>query len=298
MLKEKLVSNILKLLEDSGYRTARYKGCFDIIAKKNNILLIKVLYNIESVQKEQAKNLKIISSNLDAHALLVGKQTSREKLKDSIVYERFELPVLNLETLKGLISRKIFPEMYRDKGGLYVEIDSELLRSLRKKKHLTQRELAEIIGVNKKVIYEHEKKHLRMMLSIAQKLENILDKKITKPAKVFKDYSEHGKPDNYMEKIVNAKLREKGFKTDFVNQAPFDVFAKEKMMLLSEIESDKKKLIKKVDDFKNFIKVIKKPGILISRKIKEKDIEGIPVIDFKDLDEVTTKELIKIAKNK
>jgi predicted transcriptional regulator len=52
-----------------------------------------------------------------------------------------------------MISQEIFPKIYRNRGGLYVEIDQEILRSTRKQKGLTQRELAEMVGINKKVIY-------------------------------------------------------------------------------------------------------------------------------------------------
>ena len=183
-------------LEQNDYATCEYKGCFDIAAQKNVLLLIKTLMNVDSFQQEQARNLKIISNNLDAHPMLVGIQTRREKLKPGIVYERYDLPTVSLKTFEDLVCNSIFPRIYRDRGGLYVEIDSQVLRDTRKRKGLTQRELAEAVGINKKVIYEHEKKQLRMFLTIAERLEQILNKKIIKQIDVFKKYKEHGYPTN------------------------------------------------------------------------------------------------------
>jgi len=287
---------IQKVLENNDYVTCEYKGCFDVAAKKDNILLVKTLLNVDAFQKEQAKNLKIVSNNLDACPLLVGMQTSREKLKKGIVYERFDMPTVSLETFRDLISNQIFPKIYRDRGGLYVQIDSGLLRETRNKRNLTQRKLAEMVGINKKVIYEHEKKQLRMLLSIAEKLEQILHKKIIEPINIFKKYEEHGRPKNYIEKGIGKRLEKLGFKTDFVKQAPLDIFAKEKTLVLSNIEMNRRKMIKHAASLKDFINIVKKPTIIITEKAKDEEILGIPVIERKKLEEINKKELIKKAK--
>jgi len=286
---------VQNFLEKSDYVTCEYKGCFDIAAKKDVLLLLKILLNVDGFQKEQAKNLKIISNNLDAHPFLIGAQTSREKLRRGIVYERFETPTISIETFEDLIVNSIFPRIYRDRGGLYVEIDSTLLREIRKKKNLTQLELAEAVGINKKVIYEHEKKQLRMLLEIAESLEKILDQKIIKPIDVFKKYDEHGYPKDYIERDVRKDLEKLGFRTDFVKQAPLDVFFKEKSLVLSDIEINKRKMKKHAASLKDFINVVKKPAIIISDKTKDEEILGIPVIERKKLEDMDKRELIKKA---
>jgi len=282
-------------LEKSDYVTCEYKGCFDIAAKKDVLLLLKILLNIDGFQKEQAKNLKIISNNLDAHPFLIGAQTNREKLRRGIVYERFETPTISLETFEDLIVNSIFPRIYRDRGGLYVEIDSTLLREIRKKKNLTQLELAEAVGINKKVIYEHEKKQLRMLLEIAESLEKILDHKFIKSIDVFKKYDDHGYPKDYIERDVRKDLEKLGFRTDFVKQAPLDVFVKEKSLVLSDIEINKRKMKKHAASLKDFINVVKKPAIIISDGSKDEEILGIPVIERKKLEDMDKRELIKKA---
>jgi len=287
---------VQSFLEDNDYVTCEYKGCFDVAAKKDVLLLLKTLLNVDSFQREQAKNLKIISNNLDAHPMLIGIQTRREKLQKGIVYERFDLPTVSLKTFEDLICNSIFPRIYRDRGGLYVEIDSQVLKDTRKKKGLTQRELAEAVGINKKVIYEHEKKQLRMLLTIAERLEQILNKKIIKPTDVFKKYEEHGYPKDELEKEIGKNLEKLGFKTEFVKQAPLDVFAREKALVISDIEINRRKMIKHAAYLKDFIKIVKKPAVFITEKSKEEEIYGIPIIKRKELEEIDKKELIKKAK--
>jgi putative transcriptional regulator len=283
-------------LEESNYVTYEYRGCFDIAAKKDVLLFLKILLNVDAFQKEQAKNLKIISNNLDGYPMLIGTQTNREKLKQGIVYERFEMPTLSLKTFEELICHSIFPRIYRDRGGLYVEIDSEILKEARRSRNLTQRELAEAVGINKKAIYEHEKKQLRMLLNIAEKLEQMLNEKIIKAAEVFKKYDEHGKPKDFLEKNIGKNLENIGFKTDFVKQSPLDVFAKEKSLIISDIEIDKRKMKRRAADLKDFIDIVKKPALLITEKTKKDELLGIPLIERKELEEIERKELIKRAK--
>lgn len=283
-------------LEESNYATYEYHGCFDIAAKKDVLLFLKILLNVDAFQKEQAKNLKVISNNLNGYPMLMGIQTNREKLKTGIVYERFEMPTLSLKTFEELICHSIFPRIYRDRGGLYVEIDSEILKEARKNRSLTQRELAEAVGINKKVIYEHEKKQLRMMLNIAKKLEQLLNEKIMKDATVFKKYDEHGQPKNFLEKSIGKNLENIGFETDFVKQSPLDVFAKEKSLIVSDIEIDKRKMKRRATDLKDFINIVKKPALLITDKAKNDELLGIPLIERKELEDIEKKELIKRAR--
>lgn len=298
MPKTDILKNIIKTLEKSEYVICEYNGCFDIAAKKDKLLLLKVLQNVDSFSEEQAKNLKIIANNLDAVIILIGENTTREKLKPGIVYERFELPAISPETLKSLIVYEIFPKIYRDRGGLYVEIDSDTLKECRQNKKLTQRELAEMVGINKKAIYEHEKCQLRMTLDIAQKLEHVLNKKITKPIDLTKNlyHKIETGPKNTLEKQVGYNLKKIGFKIDYVRQAPFDVFAKEKTLVISDVEENKRKMQKRASELKEFVKTAERPAIMITEEIKEEDIKGIPIVRRKELVNMRSKDLIKLAR--
>lgn len=292
-----LKKDVEKFLEEAGYVICEYRGCFDIAAKKDKLLLIKVLSNIDSFLPEQAKNLKIISTNLSANPMIVGQTMTREKLKEGIVYERFDVPTVSIGTFENLICNRIFPRMYRDRGGLYVEVDSDVLKERRQRKNLTQMELAEMVGINKKVIYEHEKKSLRMLLDIADKLEGILNKRIIKSAEPFKRFEEHGEPKSNMEKSVGSDLKKLGFEVDYVKQTPCDVLAKEKSTILSKIEPSKRKLKRSAETLRGFVRVTKRPAILLTTDVKVEDLLGIPVIRMKKLKEIEDKEeLLELAK--
>lgn len=299
MLKTPLVENMERMFLEEGYATCRYRGCFDLAAKKRMLLFLKILKNVDAFSAEQARNLKIISQSLDAKPLLVGAQTRIEKLERGIVYERFDVPAVSEDTLKDLICNEIFPRIYRDRGGLYVEIDSDALKSARNKKGMTQEELAETVGINKKTVYEHENNSLRMLLSVAESLESVLKEKIISDVELFSERQEmHGKPYSGFEKTVSFELKRLGFETEFVRQTPFNAISKQETLILSDVDSNKRKLKYRSVELKRFVSFIKKPALLITEKSENLDY-GLPAIERSELKEMDSgKELIKVARKK
>ncbi len=300
MLKMPIVENIESMFLNEGYATCRYRGCFDLAAKRRMLLFLKILKNVDAFSIEQARNLKIISNSLDAKPLLVGAQTRIEKLERGIIYERFDVPTVSGDTLEDLICNEIFPRIYRDRGGLYVEIDSDALKNARNKKGMTQEELAETVGINKKTVYEHERRSLRMLLSIAESLKSVLKEKIISDVELFSERREaHGKPYSGFEKTVFFELRRLGFETEFVRQTPFNSISKQRILLLSDVDSDKRKLKYRSIELKRFVSFIKKPALLITEKSEKTEFSGLPAIERSELREMDSgKELIKVARKK
>ena len=174
-----LQNKVMELMEENDYDYFSYSGCFDILARKDEIFLLKLLNNIDSFQQEQADNLKVVSKNLDAQAFLVGSKTRRELLEDNIIYERFSVPAVTPNTLENILESKI-PKISRSRGGLFVNVNPQKLREGREKAGLSQSELARKIGITKKSIYEHEHKEMKADYEIVKLIENpaALDNKI------------------------------------------------------------------------------------------------------------------------
>lgn len=298
MHRERLIERTERMLINGGYITCTYKGCFDIAAKKRSLLLLKILHNIDALLPAAARNLRVIAANLNAAALLVGERTNCERLQPGVVYERSELPAVLPATLEQLILDEIFPSVYRDRGGLYMAVDKELLRAARTRSGLSQAELAEAAGISKKVVYEHERYNLRMTLAIAEQIESILEKRISMGINLLMaaQKAERGQPADVLERVVGKSLRSIGFETDFVRQAPFTLFARSETLLISDIESNRRRMQKKAIALRSFNDLVKKPAIIITDKIMIEELCGIPVIERTRLHELSKKELLRIAK--
>jgi putative transcriptional regulator len=152
-----IMNDVEKSLERGGFEHCRCEGCFDIAARRDFTIFLKVLNNVDSIQESQANNLKIISKGFDAAVAVVGLRTRRESLRDNVVYERFDIPTFTPPTLENIIANDRLPYIYRRRGGFFAEIDPARLKAGRQKAGLSQAGLADRVGVTKKNIYEHER---------------------------------------------------------------------------------------------------------------------------------------------
>ena len=70
-----IVESVLRILSKAGYTVTDVvetkPRCFDIVARKGDvILLLKVLYNIDSLKHEMAREMKIVAKLLKRVQLL------------------------------------------------------------------------------------------------------------------------------------------------------------------------------------------------------------------------------------
>ncbi|HIQ50231.1 MAG TPA: helix-turn-helix domain-containing protein [Nanoarchaeota archaeon] len=286
---------VKNLLIERDYEVYESTGCFDIAGKKDELLLIKILKNIDSFVLQHALSLQSISSALDAYPFLIGNNTNYEKLVPGVIYERFQIPAMCIETFRMILDKE-FPEFYRQKGGVYVEIDPVALRKARIENKLSQKQLANLVGVSSKTIYMHEKFRLKASIKIVKKIEKVLGKKVSGKAHVFRKYEFKGKAKDSLEKFVAKKLNEIGFETYFTYHAPFDVSAKEKEIIISDIEQDKRKISYRYKKFAEFVEFLGLSGAVITEDYRKEC--KIPIISKKDLEEVKTKkDFIKLLRN-
>ena len=74
-----LLQSVAKILEHHGFDWCACHGCFDIAARKRELMFLKVLDNVDSFQEEQARNLAMLSERLGASVSLVGTHTRYER---------------------------------------------------------------------------------------------------------------------------------------------------------------------------------------------------------------------------
>lgn len=294
MLKQK----IGMILEKADYEYSEYSGCFDIIAKKQELLLLKILENVDSFQEEQSENLKTLSANLDASPAVVGLWTRREKLHDNVIYDRFDIPTFTPRTLENILVHNVKPLIYRFRGGFFADVDPELLRESREEKGMSQSELAEKIGATKKSVYEHESRAMRARYAVAKKIERILGsvtRSIDFTSFSFEETSKE--PRAAFEKSISSELKRKGFGTSFVYQAPFNIIAKthekKEFLVFSDAEENPRRIEKNEEYMLAFSEITEKPVIVITKKRMELEI---PVIPADELKEMTKRDIVKTAK--
>ncbi|MBI2173181.1 MAG: hypothetical protein HYT73_03165 [Candidatus Aenigmarchaeota archaeon] len=289
-----LIHKVENILDRNGYNYCEYRGCFDIAARKKGMLLLKVLNNIDSFQEIQAKNLKILTREIDADAMIVGSTTRREVLSDNIVYERFEIPAISVSTFESFVENEA-PVLYRRRGGLFVDINPEAMRKRRQKSGMTQEVLASRMNVTKKSVYEHERSPMKMSYESAVLMEGILGKGIIEKAKItVKSAGERNYPESRFESFVSKNLEKKGFRTGMIRRSPINIVAEEgKFSIISEADEVPRRIEKNAASLKKFSELSGKPVIAISKTELKMDI---PSVDEKSLASMNARELKRFVR--
>ncbi|HLD49340.1 MAG TPA: helix-turn-helix domain-containing protein [archaeon] len=295
MLRQHLIQKTEKILERNDYDFCEFDGCFDIAARSSEMLLIKVLVNVDSFSAEQSQGIATISESVNANPLLIGIQTRHESLKNDILYERFGVPALTPETLENMLFTDSLPSVLSRRGGLFEKINAEKLKEARESKGLTQEKLAEKIGITKKNIYEHEKNEMFASYDTIKKIEKILGN-LSEPLK-FNDFKQEEKkalPKTSFEKTVMSDMKKLGFSVSIVKKARFNMIGRERLMIFSDAEEDKKAASKNAPYIKGFAELAGKKALAITKSRAEMDI---PSLEEKELRKMkNARELIRVVK--
>jgi putative transcriptional regulator len=286
-----LLRQVENTLEKSGFGYCVSDGCFDIAARRNFTMFLKVLGNVDSFQEAQATNLKVLSRGFGATVALVGLHTRRESLRDNIVYDRFDIPTLTPTTLESMLVNDLMPLIYRSRGGLFSEINPDKLRNAREKAELTQQELAKRVGVTKKNIYEHEHEKKKALLRVVKKIENLVGN-VSDPININTNYEAVNKPADVFERLVSYDLRKMGFSTDIIYQTSFNILAKEgNTMILSKADDNRRRLEKNADHISDLADLMNMHALAITKDDMELEI---PTVMERDLRTLGAKDLRRL----
>ncbi|HDR72312.1 MAG TPA: transcriptional regulator, partial [Methanoculleus sp.] len=136
MSQERLLQMVISVLITADFEVSDRcdirPRSFDLVSKRGDlILIIKVVSHIDSVSEDVASDLSLIAWHLRGTPLIIGERTRDAELERGAVYLRNGINAMNVATLYDDLVEGIPPLVYASPGGLYVNIDGELVRSLR-----------------------------------------------------------------------------------------------------------------------------------------------------------------------
>jgi len=153
---------------------------FDLIARNNGTLLvIKVVSHIDSVSEEVAFDLEVISRHLGGIPLIVGERARDAELERGAVYVRYGIFAISPSTLYDYFVEMVPPLVYASPGGLYVNIDGEVLRDLREKRSMSLGDLGQVLGVSRRTISKYES-GMGTTLDVAIRIEEFFNTGVVK----------------------------------------------------------------------------------------------------------------------
>ncbi len=295
-MKEDDVKKAAAILENAGFQVSdcsQVRSCFDLLARREDtLLLIKILGNIEGVTCHLAAGLRNAARSMSGTPLIIGDHMKTAALSPGIIYTRYDVHVVNMESFEEIMGQKI-PLIYSVRGNYCVRINCDLLSKIRRKENLTQEELAEKLEVSKQSIHRYESSG-RISLEIAEKLVGLLKEDLMMPGEIFDQDTCPIEDEVYsyvtdLKRAAYQEFQNMGFTASLTN-APFDIVAAEtpeSERILTIASDDRKSLIRKVELIKDISEMTGCLRVCITNRSCDLDVV---VIKPKDLSEIKKKE--------
>jgi putative transcriptional regulator len=308
--RTQLVSEVIKHLEDAGFNLSSQcdvrPSCFDLVARKEEqLILVKILANIDALTAEDAMSLQLVAHFFNATPLIIGKKTRRGDLDDGVVYKRYGVSTIAPPSFQRLVSEQQLPREFVQRGGRFVAIDGTKLREARRSLNISTEELAECAEVSTGAILAYERDEIDVSRDVADKLELVLETDLLIPIDLLSKPSElpdlHGKQKDTqwstdIEKRVDDFFERLGMSVLWTDRAPFHVAAKEEgPPLMSGVGSLKSWTLKKrMGILKSVSRITESDTVIIVEEGQaEENVSDLPVIRQLELDEIDKPDELK-----
>lgn len=216
-------------------------------------LIVKVAYDLEDIPKSEIRELLSLASLLDLSPLIIAAEKGGEPLLDGVAYEKGGVRAVTVGTLENVLSGEELVFIRVEKSHFTVSIDGETLRKRRTELNLSLGDLAAMLGVSRRTVYEYERGGMEPTLEKAEILIKILGEDIAKPIDLFSPAKRLKHKENVFDTIVEEKLarklREIGYKIVHVKRTTFDIAARKgerEMAIVVEHPSRSASLLDKV----------------------------------------------------
>ena len=308
MSRSALVGNVTAMLEDAGFtvsdRCAIRPKSFDIAARRgDDVVLLNVLANIDAFDGYTGAEMRRLGKYLDATPMVVGLRTRNEDLKPGVVYFRHGVPVLSPDTTMDLFIEEVPPLIYAAPGGLYVNIDGDLLEDARSDREWSLGKLANELGVSRRTVSKYED-GMNASVDVAAELEEMFDTPLASPVSVLEGAEEvrddtedpdepEADPDDAH---LIAVLTRVGFEVHPTMRAPFEA--------VSEDENADKKVLTGHSEFNRTAEkrarimssvghVTRTRSVYVVDRARQDSVEGTALVERDEVERIGDAEELK-----
>jgi len=297
--KSQLINRLTDTLMKNEFQLFITHGCFDIAARKDFLMLIKTLTNIDGLMEEHAQSLRAISYFTSGYPLVVSERTNHGELNDGVIYSRFQVPVVTPELFDEMIKEQVVPEVKAIKGKNIVVINTVYLRKKREELNLSLEKLSRQIGISKKALYEIENQRVNPTVETVRKLEEMLGIELKVPYRMKEIGRVYIEPKNEFQKKVSLEFSRLGIDNSTVTSTSFEIIGKEKTSLITGLSDNTVKIKKVVSQVKGLSSIFFSQRIFVAKKSHEQAISGVPILLESELPELeSSKELSKLIREK
>ena len=298
--REEIIRLVSEILAKSGFYLMDCTGfrsmTFDLIGRRDReLLLVKILRNVDGFNRETALEMKRIAGALEGKPLIVGLHSGAGSLEDGIVYSRFDVPIVTPSTLSDELLEGVPPFILAEPGGLYVRIDGSMLRRMREEMNLSLGALADIAGVSRRAIQMYES-GMKAVVDVAQRLEEFFNQPFVLPLEDWdlkdtdvREGTERWRPEfdefHGFESEVYRLLTELGYSVLPTRRSAFNAITVHKNdVLITWLGQELADFRLSAEALHNITKIAEKEAVIFLQSNTEKETAaGIPVIDREEL---------------
>jgi len=180
------------------------------------------------------------------------------------------------------------PFIFAAPGGLYVRLNSTLLKEIRESEGISLGTLAEIAGVSRRTIQMYET-GMGAMIDAALRLEEFLNTPIIEPVDPFEYEPENIhlnyelKDDRKSGSMILDHLLEMGFSVTPVTRSPFEALTRNKdVIILTGLDSQDQRIIQKAILASDISRLVGRHSLIIVEKKPGMDNVGSTALVSKD----------------
>jgi len=308
MTKEVLIHQIIDVLSHAGFalsdRCNIRPRSFDVAARKDETLLLcKVLFNIDGLNEETAREMKYLAEYLGGSAIVVGAKTRDQMLEDSVVYMRYDILALSVQTLYDYFIENVPPLVSAAPGGLYVSIEGDILKKARMGQSMSLGTLASMVGVSRRTISKYEEEGMDASIDVVLQLEDIFGVELARPINILKSCGSRKprkkaesrtetqeKPYTLLpEDLILNTISMLGYDVLHTAQAPFKAISRdESSVILTGVSEFNTTVVKRAHLMSSISCVTETQSVfIINGHSKIKSVENTVMIEKKELDKIS-----------
>jgi putative transcriptional regulator len=301
------MKGIRQVFESANFEVSECAGspAFDLLAKRSFSLLTKILLNLDSFKKQHSLDLLLASRHLAAYPLIVGERSSHRSMQSGVVYDRYQIPAMTLETLQAILLERRLPHKKATRGGIYLHVSGEMMRHLREERGMSRKELAKELTVSDRAIHAYESGKMSPSEKHEEKLLFLLGDSFIRHFQLFKESTitkpiESSSPRTSLQKEASQYLEEKGHRVSWLRHAPFSGLSKvqgleETRMILgvtSDLESNENR--QRVQVTASMSNIASKPWFWIVEDDSTISTEkSLPILTLHDLEAIPQDDLLE-----
>jgi len=151
-------------------------------------VIIKVTDNVDELSNTEFNDLRRASKAYYASPIVIGNRTKHGYLEDDVVVKKRDVNIVSLELFRKILLYGEKPLVYFFKGNYLVRIDPVKFRGKRKEElGLSLGELAEILGVSRKAVYEYEHGNVDISITTALRIAEVMGEDIFAPIDILNE---------------------------------------------------------------------------------------------------------------